>query len=141
VHGLLLALWLSACGGDVPKLCMSLAASPNLNTYAEQPHAVMVYVYPLQNRLAFEQAPIPDLLGGSVPAGALGRPLALSVAPGQELDFEEELPEGTRMVGVVADYYRSPGQAEGSRRVVIPPSCGFMSKPSLTLSATDLRAE
>jgi hypothetical protein len=40
-------------------------------------------------------------------------------------------------MGIVADYYRGPGDAEGTRRAIVSAKCGWFA-PAITLSPTDL---
>ena len=79
--GLALALGLAvACSGP-PKprdVCLQVLASPNLNLYDGQAHAVTVYLYPLISPLGFEQARVDDLLEGASPPGVAGH----TVTPG-----------------------------------------------------------
>jgi type VI secretion system VasD/TssJ family lipoprotein len=119
------------------EVCLRYEASPNLNIYDGQPHAVTLYLYPLAATAGFEQASIEDLLGGSTPPGVLSSPVHFPISPGQGGKFEDLFPGTTAQIGVVADYYRAAGDAEGTRRQVIPADCGWF-PPTLVLSPTDL---
>ena len=129
-----------ACGGGPPKpepACVNVIASANLNLHDGQPHAVTLYLYPLIGTLGFEQASVTDLLEGATPPGVAGKPVTVTVAPSEERAFEEAFPHTAAYMGIVADYYRGPGDPEGTRRAVIEASCGWF-PPKITLSPTDL---
>lgn len=130
----------SSCNGGGPeprRACLTVTASPNLNLYDEQPHALTLYLYPLVGSLGFEQASVSDLLEGVTPPGVAGPRVAVTVGPGEQVSFEEAFPEAAAYMGVVAGYYRSPDAAEGSRRAVLPARCGLRT-PEITLSPRDL---
>lgn len=138
------ACWLGACGGGVPepvRACLTVQASPNLNLYEGQPHAVTLYLFPLTGTLGFEQVSVPELIGGLVPPGAAGAPIPITVAPGEQRAFEEALPAAAVYVGIVADYYRDAGDEEGTRRVVVPARCGLFSETKIALSPHDVLVE
>jgi predicted component of type VI protein secretion system len=130
-----------ACGGPgVPEpieACVNVTASANLNLHDGQPHAVTLYLYPLVGTLGFEQASVTDLLEGARPPGVAGPPVAITVGPGEERAFEEAFPATAIYMGIVADYYRGPGNAEGTRRAIVNTKCGWFA-PAITLSPTDL---
>lgn len=140
--GLAVALGLAAgCGAKMPKprnVCLQVLASPNLNLYDGQAHAVTVYLYPLISPLGFEQARVEDLLEGASPPGVAGPPVAISVGPGEQREFREAFPQTAAYMGIVVDYYRAPGDAEGTRRAVVPATCGLFSSQAITLSPQDL---
>ena len=140
--GLALALGLAAgCGAKMPKprnVCLQVLASPNLNLFDGQAHAVTVYLYPLISPLGFEQARVEDLLEGASPPGVAGRPVAISVGPGEQREFREAFPQTAAYMGIVVDYYRAPGDAVGTRRAVVPATCGRFSSQAITLSPQDL---
>ena len=140
--GLAVALGLAAgCGAKMPKprnVCLQVLASPNLNLYDGQAHAVTVYLYPLISPLGFEQARVEDLLEGASPPGVAGPPVAISVGPGEQREFREAFPPSAAYMGIVVDYYRAPGDAEGTRRAVVPATCGRFSSQTITLSPQDL---
>lgn len=140
-----LALALAACGGGPPRgnrVCLAIQASPNLNLYDGQAHVVVLYLYPLENTLGFDRATVDDLLGSTTKlAGATGSRLELTVGPGQSLTFDETMPPLTSRVGVVADYYRAPGDPEGTRKAVVDAACGSFGKQKLSLSPRDLALE
>ena len=135
-----LAVWGIACAStpEPREFCMRVNASPNLNIFEGQAHVVALYVYPLQSSLGFQQLSVGELLTGTSPSGAAGRHLQVTVAPGQELDFKESFPPSTREVGIVADYYRAPGDPEGQRKGVVKARCGWCSKAEITLAPKDL---
>jgi type VI secretion system VasD/TssJ family lipoprotein len=138
--GVLALLCLPGCAsrGRPAKACLVFSASDNLNLYDGQPHALTVYLYPLASGQGFEQANVDDLLGGATPPGVLAPPSPITIAPGEEKrSFEDLFPSQTTQIGVVADYYRAPGDPEGTRTQVVPARCG-MRKPKLVLSAKDV---
>ena len=138
-----LALGLAGCS-STPKpveACLRVDASPHLNLYDGQPHVVTLYLFPLSSSVGFEQTSVDDLLGGATPPGVEGAPVHLSIAPGElKKTFEDSFPPATTQLGLVADYYRSPVDPEGSRVQIVPARCGWR-KPKLRLSARDLYRE
>ncbi len=136
-----LAVTLLACGGggapEPRRACINVEASPNLNLYDGQAHAVTMYLFPLVGTLGFEQASVSDLLEGATPPGLAGPRVPVTVSPGETRSFEEAFPESAVYMGIVADYYRGPNDAEGSRRAVVPARCGWRA-PRITLSPQDL---
>jgi type VI secretion system VasD/TssJ family lipoprotein len=120
------------------EVCIKYEASPNLNIYEGQPHAVTIYLFPLAASAGFEQASVDDLLGGASPPGVVSAPVHFPVSPGQVGRFKDLFPGTTAQIGVVADYYRAPGDAEGTRRQVVAAKCGWFSTPKLVLAPSDL---
>lgn len=133
--------WLPAAGcasrNKPRKACIKLDASGSLNLYDSIAHPITVYVYPLSSSSAFEQTSVAELLEGVTPAGAVAPAVPVTLAPGEKRAFRETFPAETRQLGILADYYRAPGDPEGTRTVVLPARCG-MRKPSLTLSPRDV---
>lgn len=137
---LCLALWLHGCASaSAPKkACISFDVVDTLNLYDGRPHPLTLYIYPLSTTEGFEQTGADDLLAGARPAGVLAPPTPLTVEPGeQKIAFQDLFPVDTHHIGVVADYYRAPDDAEGSRRAVVPARCSIL-KPKLELSSSDL---
>ena len=118
-------------------MCIKYQASPNLNIHDGQPHAVAIYLYPLATSVGFEQAGLQDLLSGDNPPGVVSSAVHFPVSPGETGKFQDLFPGTTAQIGVVADYYRAPGDPEGTRRHVIPAKCGWF-PPKLVLAPTDL---
>ncbi len=141
---LLLALVSASCqmfsGAKQTKACLSLSASPQLNTYNGQPHAVTLHIFPLASSENFDRVPAEDLLGGHRPSEAVAEPIYLTVAPGEHMTFKEVFPPATRKIGVIADFYRAPGKPGGSRKQVVTADCGWGS-PKLLLTSNELRSE
>ena len=138
--GLVAGLLGSGCasGSKPQRACLKLDASTNLNYHSGQPHVLTVYFYPLAGSSGFEGANVDDLLGGDTPPGVLAPPASTTIRPGEQgRQFEDVFPSETKQVGVIADFYRSPGDPEGSRRQVVPARCGLR-KPKLAFSARDL---
>jgi type VI secretion system VasD/TssJ family lipoprotein len=136
--GLVIAACLIACTTPKPAgMCLEVQASPNLNTYNGQPHAVTLHIYPLSGRLGFQQIGIDELLGGALPPGGVGPPRMIAMSPGQTRNIEETFDQTTVSIGILADFYRGPSDPEGNRRVVIEAKCGRGS-PTVVLSAKDV---
>jgi type VI secretion system VasD/TssJ family lipoprotein len=122
-------------------VCLELRASPNLNSYSNQAHVVVVDLHPLETPGGFEQLSAGDLIGGAKPAGAAGAPIQMTIAPGEQREVRETFPANTKWIGLVADYYRAPGAAEGTRKVVAPARCGRLGSNVVVLSPNDLLLE
>ena len=138
--GLVVGLLGSGCasGSKPQRACLRLDASANLNYHNGQAHVLTVYFYPLASSLGFEGANVDDLLGGDTPPGVLAPPASTTIRPGEQgRQFEDVFPSETNQIGVIADFYRSPGDPEGARRQVVPARCGFR-KSKLVFSARDL---
>lgn len=136
-----IALLASGCAKPPPTAtaaCLEVSASPNLNFYDGQPHVIVLYLYPLSSPAGFEQASVEDLLGGAAPPGVLGPRHEITIGPGQTSTLEQSFPLNTTQIGVVADYYRAPGDAAGTRKATVPARCGKSGLPSAVLSARDL---
>lgn len=135
---LALALVAATCNGGTRRACLQLEASPSLNIYNGQPHVTVVYLYPLESRLGFEQLNATDLLKGATPPGLAGSRFQVTVAPGEHRKVDETLPPTARQLGLVADFYRARGDPEGSRKAIVDARCGLFRVPKLVLSQTDL---
>ena len=133
---LLIAALLVSCvsGGSPPEMCLALEASPNLNQFDGTPHVVVVYFYPLQNLMAYRQTDPVELLNGGRPPGMTGDPWETTVLPGAQRDLEEILPQNTRFIGILADFYNGPSQA------VVEADCPMFGKPTIVLTASDVQA-
>ena len=66
-------------------VCLELRASPNLNSYSNQAHVVVLDLHPLETPGGFEQLSASDLIGGAKPPGAAGMPIQMTVAPGDQI--------------------------------------------------------
>lgn len=132
------------CGGP-PKpveACLTITSGTNLHTYDGQPHVLPVYIYALSSSLEFEQMDVSTLLAAEqMPEGVVGGPLELIVAPASVVEFREALDPQTTELGIVADYYRSSHDPPGSRKAVVPASCGIFGGASIRLTPTDLLVE
>lgn len=121
------------------RACIKVEASDNLNFHNGQSHVLTVYFYPLASSSGFEQANVDDLLRGETPPGVLAPPASTTIRPGdKKRQFEDVFPGETSHIGVIADYYRAPGDPEGARRQVVKAKCGWFGKPKLVFSARDL---
>jgi type VI secretion system VasD/TssJ family lipoprotein len=131
-------LAMGCAGGSKPaSVCLSLVASPNLNSFDNQAHVVVVLFYPLQNISAFNTTDPVDLLRGVKPPGLTGDPWEVTVHPGEIKELEEKLPRDTVFLGVVADFYNGP-----SRTVVEADCAAFgIGGTKIVLSSNDLQAE
>jgi type VI secretion system VasD/TssJ family lipoprotein len=122
--------------------CLTIIPSEKLHTYDGQPHVLPLSIYALSSTLAFERMEVSALLSGDQkPEGAIGGPLELLVYPGQKIEFHEVLDPQTKQLGIVADYYRSPSDPPGRRRVVVPAECGMFGNPEIRLTPTDILVE
>jgi predicted component of type VI protein secretion system len=114
-------------GSDVdptsPRLCLRVQSGPRANFYENRPHVVRLVIFPLTSALGFEQASESSLLAGGRPQGAAGEPIQARIVPGETRKLADALPPNTRTLGVVADYYRSPGAGGGPRKLTLPASC------------------
>jgi type VI secretion system VasD/TssJ family lipoprotein len=126
-----------ASRGKPRKACAVFQASDNLNLYDGEPHPITVYVYALSSPAGFEQATVADLLEGDLPGGVLQPPVPITVSPDEKRSFSEMFPAETSQLGILADYYRAPGDPEGTRTQVVRARCGLR-KPKLVLSPKDV---
>jgi type VI secretion system protein VasD len=96
------------------KVTLRLHAAKRLNLDARgQSLALLVRVYKLRQRTAFEQAPYAAFLSAQQEREALGADLVevreLTLVPGQQLELKETLPRDAGWIGVVA-LFHSPLQ-------------------------------
>lgn len=97
------------------KVALRLHAAKRLNVDARgQSLALLVRVYKLRQRAAFEQAPYSAFLSPQSEREALGADLVevreLTLLPGQQLELDEKLPREAGWLGVVALFYSPPPQ-------------------------------
>ncbi len=121
-----------------PRLCLALEAASTLNLHDGEPHAVVLYLYPLENDTAFQEADAAELLGASATlVGMTGRRWDRTVLPGEARAVQEHLPERTQFVGLVADFY------DGPRKELVRPRCDKDEKKRdrLVLLDDELRVE
>lgn len=133
-------VWVGACSSrPKPKeACLRLNAAANLNYHDNQAHTLTLLVYPLSSTVGFEQTAVEEMLDGATPPGVEGAPTQVAIKPGEEdRHFEELFPAETIFLGVIANYYRAPGDPEGRRTQVVPARCGWRT-PRLTLAAKDV---
>jgi type VI secretion system protein VasD len=95
------------------KVPVRLHAARRLNLDARgQPLALLVRVYKLRQRAAFEQAPYAAFLSPEREREALGADLLdvreLTLVPGQQLEFNEKLSPEAGWLGVVALFHTPP---------------------------------
>ena len=133
------ALVLTGCGGGFlgmggsePGQCLEIRASKDLNQFDGQPHALVVYFYPVSNVTAFEAVSVRDLIRGTKPDGLAGESWRTTVLPGQKVAQSEKIPPTATHLGVVADYYAGPS------RVIVPTDCD--DDQVVTLSASQAAA-
>lgn len=130
----------SGCGSNPLRpreACLVVEASPSLNLYDGQAHALNLLLYPLTGPTGFEQASIEDLVGGRGVDGLAGPPISVMMSPGEIREVRELFPATTAFLGVVADYYQG-GETSGNRRALIGASCSLFSSQKIALSARDL---
>jgi type VI secretion system protein VasD len=89
---------------------LHLDAAPRLNVDARgQPLALLVRIYKLRQRGAFEQAPYAAFLSPQAERDALGADLAevreVTLVPGQRLDVSDRLARDTPWLGIVALFH------------------------------------
>jgi len=101
---------------------MHLHAAPRLNVDARgQSLALLVRIYKLRQRAAFDQAPYAAFLSPQTEREALGADLVeareVTLVPGQRLDITDRLARDTPWLGVVALFH---APAEHGWRVVFP---------------------
>jgi predicted component of type VI protein secretion system len=106
-----------------PRLCLHIQSGPRANFYESRPHVVRLVIFPLTSALGFEQASESMLLSGGQPQGAAGEPIQARIVPGETRSLSDTLPANTRTLGVVADFYRSPGAGGAPRKLTLPASC------------------
>jgi type VI secretion system VasD/TssJ family lipoprotein len=119
-------------GAAFREACIKLEAKPDLNLFNGQPHPVTLFLYPLNQRLGFEQMGVNDLLEGKDPPGKVGERVSTVVNPGEQRAIEERFSGTAVFIGIVVDYYREPGSQEGSRRVVLEAKCSWR-QPTVVL--------
>lgn len=121
-----------------PRLCLDLEATSTLNLHDGEPHAVVLYLYPLENATAFQETDASELLVSSTTlVGMTGRRWDRTIIPGEARAVQEHLPERTQFVGLVADFY------DGPRKELVRPQCDDNAKKRrrLLLLADELRVE
>jgi type VI secretion system protein VasD len=101
---------------------MHLHAAPRLNVDARgQSLALLVKVYKLRQRGAFDQAPYAAFLSPQAEREALGADLVdvreVTLVPGQRLDVNDRLARDTPWLGVVALFH---APADNAWRAVVP---------------------
>lgn len=120
------------------KVCLDLVGSPDLNTFDGEPHAVVVRLYPLQEKQSFGKLTPDELLDGAKPEGMLGNPYETTIVPGELRAVRERFPVETLTIGILADYYRAPGDRSGVRTMTVRASCGTFSAKKIALGPRDL---
>jgi type VI secretion system protein VasD len=96
-------------------VALRLHAAKRLNVDPRgQSLALLVRIYKLRQRTAFEQAPYSAFLSPQSEREALGADLVevreLTLVPGQQLELNEKLPREAGWLGVVALFYSPPPQ-------------------------------
>ena len=92
-------------------ICVQLEASPRVNLYDGEAHAVVVYLLPLRSTAGFREAEPAELLSGDEIPGQSGAASDLTLLPREVRQIREPVQEGTQYVGVVADFSRGPRRA------------------------------
>ena len=124
-------------GAAFREACIELEANPNLNLFDGQPHPATLFLYPLNQRLGFEQMGVDDLLEGKNPPGKWTSAYRQSSIPGNGEKSRTNSRCTTAFIGIVVDYYRAPGSQEGSRKVVLEADCGW-GQPTVVLGPRDV---
>jgi len=127
-----LACLLGGCAGGIPgmrkpapvpesqqpprNVVVHLHAAPRLNVDARgQSLALLVRIYKLRQRGAFDQAPFAAFLTPQAERDALGADLVdareVTLVPGQRLDVSDTLARDTPWLGVVALFHAPAGNA------------------------------
>lgn len=91
-------------------VALHLHAAPRLNVDARgQPLALLLRIYKLRQRTAFEQAPYAAFLSAQAEREALGADLVevkeVTLVPGQHLDLGEQLARDAAWLGIVALFH------------------------------------
>lgn len=133
----LLSIQACASTPDLTQACLEVKASPRLNLYGGYPHAVTMYLYPLKGRRGFGPSNTDQLLEGAMPSGANGPRVPITFSPGETQSLEETFQPATAYVGIIVDYYRAPGDPEGTRMVVVEAKCG-RGRPTVALLPRDV---
>lgn len=120
------------------KVCLDLVGSPDLNTFDGEPHAVVVKLYPLQDEQSFGKLTADELLDGAKPESMLGNAYEQTIVPGEMRQVRERFPMQTMFIGLVADYYREPGDPSGVRTMTFRGGCGVFSVKRIVLGPRDL---
>ncbi len=121
-----------------PELCLEIEASARLNLTDGEPHALVLYLFPLENATAFDESDARDLLGvadGGKLAGLAGPVVDVTLLPAEVRMVRERFQDRTQAVGLVADFYGGP------RKVVLEPGCDEKKPRRLLLLADDVQAD
>ena len=132
---------LAACAGNSFKpreVCLVIEASPSLNLYDGEAHALNLFIYPMTGLAAFEESSIDDLVAGLKVDGAAGAPLSIMISPEEVREVRETFPPATGVIGVIADYYQAGMESPGNRRGIIEGKCSFFGSDKIILTARDL---
>jgi type VI secretion system VasD/TssJ family lipoprotein len=115
--GIVLAAGLSACVStcnrppEAARYCLQIEASAQLGMYENEPHSVLLMLFPLENDTAFKEANPVDLLRGKALPGSTGPGLPVPMAPKETRELRDLVDARTRFVGMVADFYGGPQTA------------------------------
>jgi type VI secretion system protein VasD len=98
------------------RVALHLHAAPRLNVDARgQPLALLVRIYKLRQRAAFDQAPYAAFLTPQAERDALGADLVesrdITLVPGRRLDLDERVPREAGWLGIVALFHAPAPQA------------------------------
>jgi type VI secretion system VasD/TssJ family lipoprotein len=106
-------------------VCLQLEASPRVNLYEGEAHAVVVYLFPLRSSDAFQDAEPAELLSGADVPGQSGPSADWTLLPGEVREIREPVQDGTERLGLIADFSRGP------RRVLLQVGCGREGRPRI----------
>jgi len=135
-----LALGLSGCAScrtpPPPALCIQLESTERAGWYNNEPHAVVLYFFPLENATAFEQTDAADLLrGDGAVAGASGPRTEFQILPKEKRELRDRVEPRTRFVGVIADFYG------GAQKALLPIGCDGKKLRPLVLFADSIQTD
>lgn len=134
----------AACAGSNMKpreACLVLEASPSLNLYDGEAHALNVLIYPLTGASSFREASVDDLVSSRGVEGASGPAISVMMSPGEEREIKETFPPATGFLGVIGNFYQRGLDQPGNRRAVVKGKCSLFGSDKITLTARDLLAE
>lgn len=141
---LMLTALLGGCANGAFKpreVCLEVEASPSLNLYDGQAHALNLFFYPLTGPAAFQEASIEDLVSGRQIDGSAGPPISLMMSPSEVKEMREAFPPSTAFIGVVANFYQPGLETPGNRRALVNGKCSLFGSEKIMLTARDLTVE
>lgn len=114
-------------------MCLEIEASSRLNFFSDQPHVLVLHIYPLSNGTTFGTLSARDMIAGERPSGMTEDRRTLEVEPGQSIALADPLPRDTVELGLLADFYGS------AKKAIVSAECGLFRGEKILLSANDLQ--